>query len=128
MLNVPMPMKSDSGEPEIGLVQGIQPDSKNEWYMALALDKLKLNYIFQYQVGSPGVRGSQSIDFVVYSPYAKACFVQGAYWHNIRTQVEDQLKHAAAEHYFGVGNVIDFSEEETASVEIAMNSIRKKIL
>lgn len=116
-------------ENPIDLVQGIMPDSKNEYYMALALDHLGLDYRFQYPLGTMGVRGSQVIDFVVYiPPAAKACFVQGAYWHSQRTEGEDILKHAQAEHYFGMGNVIDFSEEETASPEEAQRSIRKKIM
>lgn len=116
-------------EEEIGLVQGIYPDSRNEWHFALACDKLRLDYNFQYPIGPIGARGSQWIDFVVYVPPSrKACFIQGAYWHNRRSQIEDQIKHAAAERYFGPGNVVDFSEEETSSVEAAVRAIRRKLL
>lgn len=114
---------------EVGLIQGIVPDSVNEWYFSQACDKLKLDYIYQYSLGMVGVRGSQWIDFVVYlAGFRAACNIQGKYWHTTRTADEDRMKHQIQEHIFGKQNVFDFSEEETASVEIAITSIRKKLL
>jgi hypothetical protein len=114
---------------EVGLLQGIIPGSRNEWHFGLALEKLRLNYIFQYQIGGRGERGSQRVDFLVMiAPASQACYIQGAYWHSTRTADEDRLKHAIAEHLFGRGNVHDFSEEETETVEAAVTSIRKKLL
>lgn len=116
-------------EPEMGLIQGQMPGSKNEWYFALALDKLKIPYIYQFQMGVLGARGSQRIDFVVMvAPTSQACFIQGAYWHNRKTETEDRLKHAEAEREFGAGNVHDFSEDETKDVDTAIRTIRKRLL
>ena len=36
--------------PEVQRVQGIMPDSKEEYWVALALYKLKIDFIFQYQL------------------------------------------------------------------------------
>lgn len=113
---------------EIDLVQGIMPGSKNEYYFALALDKLDYDYYFQYQVGAAGIRGSQRIDFIVFvAGQQKACFIQGMYWHTTHTKSEDDLKHAVAEQRFGIGNVIDFNDDETKDVATSINSIRKKL-
>lgn len=121
--------KKDHEEVVIDLVQGIMPDSKNEYLLAVALDLLGIDYRFQYPLGSMGVRGSQVIDFIAYvAPAAKACFVQGSYWHNKSTETEDILKHAQAEHVFGIGNTVDFSEEETNTLEHAKQAARSKLL
>lgn len=122
-----LPAKIVEEEPVINLVQNILPDSKNEYYVALALDKLNIDYIFQYQLGLSGLRGSQVIDFIVYNPHPMAVFVQGEYWHNVRTQTEDQLKFAAAEKMFGRGNVVELMGEETDTPEKALKAVREKL-
>ena len=127
MLQIPDPGKEE--ELEIYPIQGIFPDSRNEFVLALAFEKLGIQFEFQKLLGDFGVRGSQIIDFIAYvAPSPKACFVQGAYWHDQRSESEDILKHSVAEHYYGRGNVIDFSEEETAEVEIAVKAVREKVL
>lgn len=128
MATNPQPEKIKEEEPVINIVQGVLPDSKNEYYVALALDKLKIEYIFQYQLGVAGMRGSQVIDFVVFNPSSKAVFVQGEYWHDTKSESEDTLKHAAAEQRFGRGNVIDLMGEETDTVEKALQAVRSKVL
>ena len=67
----------------MGLVQGKMPDSVEEWRTALALDRLKIPYIFQYSVrGGKARRGGIVIDFLVLSPPLPIpVFVQGKYWH-----------------------------------------------
>lgn len=108
-------------------VQGVMPDSINEWYVALALDRMKLEYSFQYALGDPSLRGGQTIDFVVWKATgALPVFVQGAHWHNIRTDTEDRLKQAAAERYFKT-SVILLMENETNSREAAMAACIAKI-
>ena len=119
-------------EEETGLIQGTKPDSKNEWYFYLALEKLKndfmFDYTYQYKLGMWRTRGSQSIDFLIYYAGREiACYIQGEYWHREARQTEDQLKQAAAKQEFGEGNVITFSEEETESSQAAKLSIRKKV-
>lgn len=110
------------------LVQGKMPGSINEYILSLAFDKLGIDYSFQHPLGPIGIRGSQVIDFIAYvAPAAKACFMQGGYWHDIRSEGEDILKHSVAEKYYGAGNVVDFFEEETQDVASAVQAIRKKV-
>lgn len=73
------------------VIQGEPVDSINEWNVALALDKLNLEYDFQYYWGGTGVRGSQIIDFLVYTiPRPTPVFVHGEHWHTgLRGKQED---------------------------------------
>lgn len=77
------------------LVHGIKVDSINEYYVALALDAMKLDYAYQYYLGGVGIRGSQIIDFLVYTnPKPTPLFVHGAYWHTATYSQETALKEA----------------------------------
>ena len=74
-------------------IQGKAVGSVNEMYVAKALDTLKLEYIYQYQYGLINVRGSQVIDFLVFTvPKPTPLFVHGTYWHTGKKAQEDQLK------------------------------------
>lgn len=125
----PNPMVSKPSEPEIGLIQGSMPDSVNEWYVSLALDKLDIRYMFQYSIlGGTSVRGGQVIDFLVFSPIGSMpVFVQGSYWHNYRNDPEQQLKLANARHYFKTEPVL-LTEAETDSYDHALVAVREKVL
>ena len=69
--------------PEVQRVQGIMPDSKEEYWVALALYKLKIDFVFQYQLfGGRKYKGGQVIDFWIYTqPLPTPLFVQGWYFH-----------------------------------------------
>ena len=109
-------------------VQGIMPDSRNEWYTALALDKFEIAYSFQYALnGGTSVRGGQVVDFVCWMPQGPLpVFVQGAYWHKITTETEDLMKQAAAEQAFGRRPIL-LMEEETSTRDKAERAVREKI-
>lgn len=120
-------LKEPPQEEVIGLVQGITPGSKNEWYVALALDKLQIDYIYQYMLsGGRGIRGGQVIDFIVYSPMAVPVYVQGEYWHNEKTESEDLLKQADAENWFKTTPILLWGDE-TDTREKAYQTVLEKI-
>lgn len=124
----PAPMVMKKPQEEIGLVQGIMPDSINEWYVAQALDRLRADYIFQYSIaGGTSLRGGQVIDFVVFTPTgAIPVYVQGAYWHNIRNDPEQVFNQAEAERIFHNKPVL-LDEEKTDTREKALATVRKEI-
>ncbi len=124
----PSPIVMADPTEEIGLVQGIMPDSINEWYTALALDRLRLDYTFQYSLGGgQGLRGGQVIDFVVWGPRGGIpVYVQGAYWHDIRHDPEGILKQAEAEERFKNAPVL-LMEEETNTKDKAFQAVREKV-
>ena len=124
---IPQPNKIRESELQLDIVQGLLPDSKNEYYVALALDQLGIEYRFQVPLGVFGVRGSQVIDFVVYNPHPVAVFIQGEYWHDRKSESEDTLKQAAAERYYGRGNVVLLMGEETDTPEKALEVVKEKL-
>jgi hypothetical protein len=114
-------------EEVVGLVQGVMPGSKNEWYVALALEKLNLEFMFQFSImGGRNIRGGQVIDFVVFNPNAIPVFIQGEYWHNAKKETEDMLKQAAAEQHFKTKPVL-LMGEETDTREKAYQAVVEKV-
>lgn len=69
--------------PELKPIQGHMPDSKEEYWVSLALDKLGYDYYYQYKVyGGTNLLGGQVIDFwVLTNPLPTPLYVQGKYWH-----------------------------------------------
>jgi len=111
----------------IGLVQGRVPGSIEEWYVSRALDKLGIEYMFQYSIfGGRGTRGGLVIDFVCYIPKATPVFVQGLYWHNNRQDPERQLSLAAAQAWFKT-TPIELWENEVDTFQKALATVKKKV-
>ena len=111
----------------VGIVQGVTPNSKNEWYVALALDKLEIEYYFQVNLqGGRSVRGGQVIDFVVFIPNPTPVFLQGEYWHSQATENEDGLKQRAAEEWYKTTPII-LMGEETDTKDKAYKTVLSKI-
>ncbi len=117
----------DPAEQAIGIVQGYVPGSKNEWYVAVSLDRLGIGYSYQVSIdGGRNIRGGQVIDFVVYNPRPIPVFVQGEYWHNEQKQNEDILKQVAAENQFGIKPIL-LMGEETDTMAKAYQVVKEKI-
>ena len=77
------------------IVHGIKVDSVNEYNVALGLDKMNLEYAYQYFLGGAGIRGSQIIDFLVYTdPKPTPLQIQGEYWHGGARGADEALKEA----------------------------------
>lgn len=80
--------------PEVKPVQGIMPDSKEEYWVALALWKLHIDFVFQYQLfGGRKYKGGQVVDFWVYTmPLPTPLLVQGWYFHYATAERASQSK------------------------------------
>ena len=89
-----MPNTLSNPNPEIQRVQGIMPDSKEEYWVALALYKLKIDFVFQYQLfGGRKYKGGQVVDFWVYTmPLPTPILVQGWYFHYSTAEKTSQTK------------------------------------
>jgi len=89
-----IPGESKPPLPEVQKVQGIMPDSKEEYWVALALYKLHIDFIFQYQfMGGRKYKGGQVIDFWVKTmPLPTPIFVQGWYFHYSTAEKAAQSK------------------------------------
>lgn len=79
-------------------IQNKQPDSKEEVWVAMALDRLKVPYIYQFDLfGNATVRGGILIDFLVLRPFAQALEIQGEHWHTGELGADDVLRKAIIE-------------------------------
>ena len=79
-------------------IQNKQPDSKEEVWVAMALDRLKVPYIYQFDLfGNATVRGGILIDFLVLRPFTQALEIQGEHWHTGQLGADDRLRKAIIE-------------------------------
>ena len=90
----PLQLKMEDEEKTVQPIQGIMPDSKEEYFVALGLNKLGLQYEFQKEVfGGNRTRGGQTVDFWVFTaPNPTPLFVHGTYWHRESKNYEDEIK------------------------------------
>ena len=101
--------------------------SLNEYNVSLALDRLKLNYIFQYApFGNQGVRGQYVVDFLVLNPFSLPVEVFGNYWHTGQLAKDDKLRLAILAKFFH-REVIILWGNETDTFDEAMRAVRKEI-
>jgi hypothetical protein len=99
-------------EPEtIGLINGMVPDSKEEYWIALALWRLKLDFFYQFIVlGGRSVRGGLVLDFLVNVPpvWVPVMF-NGEWWH--RNESKQRWDEAILQQEFGVAPVVIWGDE-----------------
>lgn len=98
--------------------------SKNEWIASLALNKLGINYTFQYKMwGGIGVRGGVSVDFLCH-PWDIPMEIQGEHWHTSSRGADDIIRQHRIESVIG-RKVIYLWGQETEDVETAVKRIRE---
>lgn len=119
--------------PQVRPIQGIMPDSKEEYWVALALYKLHIRFTFQYQLwGGRQYKGGQVVDFWVYTvPLPTPILVQGWYFHYATAEktaetkqnlmyLEDRLKGYAAK-------PIEIMDTEIPTPDDALFVVRRKL-
>ena len=110
------------------LIQGKAIGSSEEWRVALALNKYKIEYLYQVPVrGGKRVRGGQVIDFLVYNPFPTPLQVFGKYWHEGQMGTEDHLKLAVLQQIYTQIPIILWGRELETQDE-ADDSVRRKVL
>ncbi len=115
-------------EDVVGLIQGKYPGSKEEWWVAVALWKLKHSFIYQYQMfGGYGIRGGQIVDFLVVTTVPQSTFIQvfGKYWHSGLLGSEDQFRLAQLENE--AGEIIVLWGKDLPNADAAYNILLSKI-
>lgn len=111
----------------VGLIQGATPASKEEWRVAMALERLKLAYEYQVPVwGGRSVRGGQMLDFLVYDPFPVPVPVNGEHWHKGQMDAEEAFLLAVVEEIYGRAPVILWAND-LVSIEQAEATIRREL-
>lgn len=88
-------------EEPLGLIEGQMPDSKEEWWVAQALWKYEVRFMYQFQLfGGVSRRGGLIVDFLVWNPMATPLLVHGNYWHKNDLPGGDATALVAIENYF----------------------------
>lgn len=111
-------------------LNGIKVDSINEYNVGMALEKLNLDYAYQYYSGGAGIRGTQIIDFLVYTdPKPTPLYVHGDYWHGGQYAQKTELKESLINSKMrGVWNMaVVIWEHECETEEQAYNAVRTKL-
>lgn len=112
-------------------LNGIRVDSINEWNVGKALDKLNIEYAYQYFFGGgSNIRGGQIIDFLVYTvPKPTPLSVAGDYWHGGQYAQETELKESLINSKMrGTWNMaVVIWEHECETEEQAYNAVRTKL-
>ena len=126
------PQQTPAAQEVITPVQGIMPQSKPEWRVAMALDALGFEYQYQRSIGGGrSIRGGQVVDFWIYTaPKPTPAFVQGAYWHKQATSSEDDIKQAKVQHLYA-GRVMPnllLEEKYLGSVASATAYLRRELI
>lgn len=114
-------------EPEqIGLINGMTPDSKEEYWIALALWRLKLTFFYQFIVlGGRNVRGGLVLDFLVDVPPVWTPLVfNGEWWH--RNESQERFNMALLQQEFGVEPVVIWGDE-VPDKETTFQVVRSKL-
>ena len=118
--------------PEKKPVQGIMPDSKEEYWCALALYKLKLNFVFQKHVmGGRTGRGGQVVDFWVYTtPKPTPIYIQGDYWHYAGGRAyQSQLNIAKLKSYYGasIAEPVEILTSQTPTPDAMYQVVKREL-
>lgn len=98
------PYKNPEEDTEMGLIQGHVPKSRDEWRVAVALWRYKIDFYYQVPIrGGSMVRGGQLLDFLLLTdPAPHPLQVFGNYWHRAQIKNEDRFKLAILREQFGV--------------------------
>lgn len=106
-------------------LQGIPVDSKEEYYLGTALQITGWRYRYQVPLGPQGRRGSQRLDFLVYTPIRwTAIPLNGVYWHTGRR--DDLLYQERAVKTKG-WRYLPVWDYEVPSITAAIILIRRKL-
>jgi hypothetical protein len=108
-------LRSESNEEQevMGLIQGMTPDSIEEWRVSVSLEKYNIEYRYQVEIdGGRNLRGGQVLDFEVYIPNAVPLQVMGEYWHApAELDDEERILLSRLEQIYGVEPIVLWSEE-----------------
>ena len=100
-----------------------------EWRVALALEKLKVPYIFQYQLaGGRTRRGGIVLDFLALTdPLSTPIDVRGEYWHQPKQRIDDDLGLALMQSRGNFAEPVIIYGGELSTIEQAYSTVKRKL-
>ena len=114
-------------EPAIGLIDGKEPNSKQEYWVYLALVKYNIPHMYQFEIlGGRTRRGGLIVDFLVWNPRATPLEVNENYWHKGEMEGGDSLDLIAIEEEFKIEPIVLWSGDMETYDDVD-NFIRHKV-
>ena len=102
-----------------------QAKSEDEYIFHLALIAEDLPFLYEFALyGGHLLAGGISVDFLVWTPFATAVEIVGAYWH--RNTTRERFRASIITSYFG-REPVKIVEEETEDVGAARSAIKAKL-
>ena len=100
-----------------------------EWRVALALEKLKIPYMFQFQLmGGRSTRGGIVLDFLALTdPLSTPIDVRGDYWHQSAQRVDDDLALAIMMSRGQYAEPVVLYGGELQTEEMAYSAVRREL-
>jgi len=90
-------------EEEVGLIEGIMPDSKEEYWLAQFLWANDIIFRYQWEIfGGTSRRGGLIVDFVAWLPMMTPIPVNGEYWHSEEMDSDLRQNLVAIADYFNI--------------------------
>jgi hypothetical protein len=86
---------------EVGLIQGQEPGSKEEWRVAKAHWRFEVPFIYQFEIFDSSVRGGIVLDFLSQTvPLSTPLEVYAKYWHKGERSSKERMRDVIVENYF----------------------------
>lgn len=100
-----------------------------EWRVAVALERLRIPYMFQYALlGGQRRRGGLVVDFLVFTaPLSTPLEVMGGYWHRSGQRREDRLKEAMVRHLGNFAEMVYLWEGELQTLNDAYKAVKREL-
>lgn len=114
-----------------GLIQGREPGSVQEWRVAQALGRIKMRFIYQFEIFDASVRGGIILDFLVQTnPLATPLEVDGQYWHRGERSSKSIMRQVILDDYFRgkAQPLVVLYGKDLATPGLADSAVRRAIL
>jgi hypothetical protein len=115
----------------VGLIQGKEPDSVEEWRVANALQRFEIPFIYQFEIFDASIRGGIVLDFLVLTrPLSTPLEVYGKYWHRGERSSEERLRDVIVEDYFRGKSqpLLILFASDLQTQEITDSKVRRELL
>lgn len=125
-----VPVLQDMSERPPYFVRGIKADSKEEYWCALALEKIReqTGWDWEYQVpvnGGRYIRGGNVVDFVIHTPIRWTMLdPKGRYWHTGIHEDQNQMQNVARQKNW---RLIEWFTDSTPTKEATLSFLRKEL-
>jgi hypothetical protein len=100
-----------------------------EWFVSIALERLKIPYIFQYALlGGRTMRGGIVLDFLALTdPLSTPIDLRGDYWHQPKQRIEDDLGLALMMSRGSFAEPVILYGSELTSIEQAYSTVKREL-